>query len=93
MANRSPPTPFIIGSMTPSAALAAMAASTALPPRARIAAPACEATAWLVATMPYCVTTLERACVRSGDAARSGKLRRWTRQSLAEKHALAEELS
>src|ERR1700722_10170215 len=66
MANRSPPTPFIIGSITPRAAFAATAASTALPPRARIAAPACEATAWRVATTPYCVITIERDCSRAG---------------------------
>src|ERR1700761_4656027 len=50
-----------------------MAASTALPPRARMAAPACEATAWRVATTPYCVITMERDCSRAGSwAARKG---------------------
>ena len=39
MANRSPPTPFETGSINPSVALAAMAASTALPPRFRISRP------------------------------------------------------
>jgi hypothetical protein len=34
--------PFIIGSMTPTAAFAAIAASTALPPLERIVALACE---------------------------------------------------
>jgi hypothetical protein len=43
MAKRSPPMPFIIGSMTPTAAFAAIAASTALPPLERIVALACEA--------------------------------------------------
>src|SRR5712692_1453307 len=57
--------PFIMGSVTPSTALAAMAASTAEPPRARISAPACEACTWLVATMPKRVTTMERAWERS----------------------------
>ena len=45
--------PFIMGSVTPRTALAAMAASTAEPPLARICAPATEACTWLVATMPY----------------------------------------
>src|SRR5580704_2051346 len=57
--------PFIMGSVTPSAAFAAMAASMAEPPCARICAPATEACTWLVATMPYCVTTIERASERS----------------------------
>src|SRR5690348_11247989 len=66
MANRSPPTPFIIGSITPSAALAAIAASTAEPPLASTAAPACDATVWLVATIPYWVSVIENACSRIG---------------------------
>ena len=57
--------PFIMGSTTPSTALAAMAASAAEPPRARICAPACEARTSLVATIPCRVITIERACVRS----------------------------
>src|SRR6185369_6647874 len=61
MANRSPPTPLLIGSTTPSAALAAIAASIAEPPRARICAPACEASVWLVATIPWREITMERA--------------------------------
>ena len=52
--------PSIMGSTTPSTALAAIAASTADPPRARICAPACDASVWLVATMPCCVMTIER---------------------------------
>src|ERR1017187_4038744 len=65
MAKRSPPMPLLSGSTTPSAALAAMAASMADPPRARICAPACEASVWLVATMPRPLMTIERACERS----------------------------
>ena len=40
-ANRSPPTPQVWGSQTPSMALAAIAASTALPPVDRISIAAC----------------------------------------------------
>src|SRR5271155_4136396 len=65
MANRSPPMPFIMGSVTPRTAFAAIAASTAEPPRASTCAPATEACTWLVATMPYLVTTIERALERS----------------------------
>src|SRR5947208_2115420 len=50
-----------MGSTAPSAALAAMAASIADPPRARTCAPACEASVWLVATMPWREITMERA--------------------------------
>jgi hypothetical protein len=52
--------PSIIGSTTPSTAFAAMAASTAEPPLARICAPACDASVWLVAAMPCCVITIDR---------------------------------
>ncbi len=54
-----------MGSTTLSTALAAMAASTADPPRARICAPACDANVCAVATMPRVVMTMERACERS----------------------------
>src|SRR5271169_233503 len=57
--------PFMSGSITPSTALVAIAASTAEPPRDRISAPACEACTWLLATMPYGEITMERALVRS----------------------------
>src|SRR5262245_21588782 len=60
MAKRSPPTPFIAGSMSPIAALVAMAASTALPPCSRICTPARAASGWLAATIPYFVMTIER---------------------------------
>jgi len=52
--------PFIIGSVTPSTALAAIAASTALPPCLKMSAPAAEASVWLVATIPNLLTTMER---------------------------------
>ena len=57
--------PQLIGSTTPSTALAAMAASMADPPRASTSAPACDASVWLVATMPNFEITMERACDRS----------------------------
>src|SRR5438105_13283876 len=69
MTKRSPPMPPRSGSTTPSAALAVMAASTALPPRASTIAPACEASVWLVATIPRSDTTIDRACDRSCDKA------------------------
>ena len=50
----------IIGSTKPRTALAAMAASTADPPRARICAAAWDASGWLVAAMPCCEITMER---------------------------------
>src|SRR5947207_14693194 len=60
MAKRSPPTPFEVGSINPWAALAAIAASTALPPRWRICAAACAARGWLAAATPCCEAATER---------------------------------
>src|SRR4051812_1786247 len=60
MANRSPPTPHDIGSTTPRVALAARAASMALPPLCSTARPAPAASGWLVATMPLGAMTTER---------------------------------
>src|SRR5262249_44614892 len=57
---RSPPSPVIKGSLTPNTALEAMAASTAVPPFARICAPAAEARVWLVATIPFWLMTFDR---------------------------------
>ncbi len=57
--------PFIIGATTPMAALAATAASIALPPLSSIAVPARAAIGCSAATIPYCEITMERACVRS----------------------------
>jgi len=56
----SPPSPFIIGSTTPRTAAVASAASTALPPSARILNPACVASGELVATIPPEAKTDER---------------------------------
>jgi hypothetical protein len=52
MAKRSPPIPFETGSIKPSAALAAMAASTALPPRFKTSSPIWVASGTLVQTIP-----------------------------------------
>src|SRR5918994_4412134 len=52
--------PLPVGSMRPMVAFAAIAASTALPPRSRIATPALAASGWLDATIPYRVATIER---------------------------------
>ena len=60
MANRSPPMPQPTGSMSPRAALAAMAASTALPPFLRISTAIWVARGWLVAAMPWGAMTSER---------------------------------
>src|SRR6266704_90133 len=60
MANRSPPIPFDTGSINPSAAFAASAASTALPPRFRMSIPTCVASGTLVQTIPCRATTSER---------------------------------
>ena len=69
MANKSPPIPFMPGDRKPIAAFAAMAASIAFPPCARIAAPVCDAIGCSVATMPPRETTIDRPCVRLNDAA------------------------
>src|SRR5215475_8971034 len=63
--------PSDMGSTTPSTALAAMAASIALPPISKTRAPAAEASVWLVATIPNFVSTMERACQRPADASAS----------------------
>ena len=60
MAKRSPPTPQPVGSISPRAAFAAMAASIALPPFLSISSPIWVANGWLVATMPFCPNTTER---------------------------------
>src|SRR5262245_34461173 len=57
--------PQLIGSTTLSTALAAIAASIAAPPRARTCAPACDASVWLVATIPWREITIDRASDRS----------------------------
>ena len=82
MANKSPPMPQLIGSVTPSTALAAMAASTALPPAFRISIAASVASGWLVHAMPFLPTAGERVtndlpAGRSAVMACSEKLRRY----------------
>ncbi len=65
MANKSPPMPFDTGSIRPSAALAAMAASTAVPPAFKISMATCVASGCAVAAMPCCaITGLRVASVR-----------------------------
>ena len=62
--------PQLVGSMSPSAAFAAIAASTALPPRRSVATPISVASGWLVATMPWRAMTTERVAKRSGRSTR-----------------------
>ena len=57
--------PFIMGATRPMAALAATAASIALPPLSSMAVPARAAIGCSAATMPYCEITMERPWVRS----------------------------
>src|SRR3990167_5406414 len=52
--------PVACGSVTQSTALAAMAASMALPPACNTARPACVAIGWLAAIMPCVLMTTER---------------------------------
>ena len=60
IANKSPPMPLPVGSTTPSTALPAIAASTALPPSCKTSSAVCVASGWLVATMPFCAITADR---------------------------------
>src|SRR5436189_1575945 len=57
--------PFIIGATSPMAALAATAASIALPPCSRIATPARVPIGCSAATTPYCEMIMDRPCERS----------------------------
>jgi hypothetical protein len=61
--------PQLVGSVRPSAAFAAIAASTALPPLRNVATPTSVASGWLVATMPWRAMTMERVAKRSARAA------------------------
>src|SRR5690606_6707571 len=54
-----------VGSISPSAAFAAIAASTALPPRFSISRPISVASGWLVATMPRFAITTDRVANRT----------------------------
>src|SRR5215510_13116742 len=60
MANRSPPTPLLMGSIRPMVAFAAMAASTAVPPRLSTSSATWLTSGWLVAAMPCVAITSER---------------------------------
>src|SRR5437764_1351011 len=60
MANKSPPTPFETGSIRPSVAFAAMAASTAEPPRFKMSRPTWVASGTLVQTIPWRASISER---------------------------------
>src|ERR1700730_5760534 len=60
IANRSPPIPLLAGSMRPSTAFVAIAASIAFPPRSRICMPDIAAIGCVAATIPYFVVTTER---------------------------------
>src|SRR5262245_48563504 len=60
MANRSPPMPLPVGSISPSAAFAAIAASTADPPDFRMSTAICVASGWLVAAIPCVAMTSDR---------------------------------
>src|SRR5689334_4088472 len=64
MANRSPPTPLPVGSIRPIVALAAIAASTAVPPRLRISSATWLSRGWLVAAMPCVAMSSERVGTR-----------------------------
>ena len=59
-ANMSPPIPVDTGSTTLRTAALAMAASTALPPSISMRTPAIAARGWLVATIPWVASTVER---------------------------------
>ena len=59
--------PQPVGSVRPSTAFAAIAASTALPPERSISRPAWVANTWLVATMPRVLNASEREA--NGDPA------------------------
>ena len=67
IAKRSPPRPHDIGSTTPSTALAAMAASTALPPCCKTRMAVAVASGWLVAAMPCRAITADRVLCSGPD--------------------------
>src|SRR5690348_116659 len=66
MANKSPPTPLLVGSISPSTALVAMAASIAFPPRSMICIPDIAAIGWLAATIPSFVAITDRPGIGRG---------------------------
>jgi hypothetical protein len=60
MQKASPPMPLAVGSRKPRAALMAMAASIAEPPRRRVSMPIRVARGWAVAAAPCWPQTVER---------------------------------
>jgi len=60
----SPPMPLAVGSRKPRAALMAMAASMAEPPRRRVSRPIRVAAGWAVAAAPFAPQTVERPTKR-----------------------------
>src|SRR5262245_54278325 len=83
IANASPPTPVMLGSVTFNIAAMAIAASTALPPRLRMSMPTSDARAWLDATIAVPARTTDRceggsenqlACSRAAAGAAAGAL-------------------
>jgi len=54
---QSPPSPFIIGSVTLTMAAIAIAASAALPPALRMSLPTAAASGWLEQAMPVLAKT------------------------------------
>src|SRR5262245_33816244 len=63
--------PQEVGSMSPIAALVAMAASMALPPFLRMSSPTWAAIGWLVATIPLGAIVTERPALPAGVIGRS----------------------
>jgi hypothetical protein len=68
---KSPPMPQVMGSKKPKAALVAMAASIAFPPRLSTSSPIWAARGWLVATMPCVARTTLRPLRNGARACRS----------------------
>ena len=71
IANRSPPTPQLVGSISPSAALVAIAASMALPPLFSTSRPICAASGCEAQTMPLTATVSDRVDWPARSTARS----------------------
>ena len=63
--------PLLAGSVSPSMALAQMAASTQLPPALSMSTPAIVASGWLAHTMPCWHTMVERSRLRAFRRCRS----------------------
>src|ERR1043165_9674626 len=81
LANRSPPRPQAVGSITPRQAFVAIAASTALPPALSISMPAPAASGCEQHTMPFAAHVTDRvalprplpnACMSANDTGDGG---------------------